>query len=124
MANSIEQLKTDVSAFSGIDESKLTGIEIQTNYFVSVINSNVNVAQYVFDGIGSGDTELTADLYYGVLVPMLSDYYTNAEKANTGAIKTITEGDSSVTYDVTAATKSATRNYNAIYSKHKKLVSI
>lgn len=122
--NAIDKLKQDVSDFSGIDKEKLAGFGSKVNYFMAVINSNVNVAQFHYDIYGAGKEELPDILYNGVLVPMLADYYTEIDIKGQGIIKTITEGDSSIAYDVSALIKTVKKNYRPFYVQYRKLVTM
>lgn len=122
MAKTIFDLQNDVSKMTGIDSQELSAIEFQAAYFLQVINSNINVKQ--FNIVETEFVDLPDDLYYCALVPMVADYYTDVKNKAQNAVETIKEGDSSITFDVDAITKAASRNYNPIYSKYRKLVTI
>lgn len=122
MAKTIFDLQDDVSKMTGIDSQELSAIEFQAAYFLQVINSNINVKQ--FNIVETEFVDLPDDLYYCALVPMVADYYTDVKNKAQNAVETIKEGDSSITFDVDAITKAASRNYNPIYSKYRKLVTI
>lgn len=122
MAKTIFDLQDDVSKMTGIDSQELSAIEFQAAYFLQVINSNINVKQ--FNIVETEFVDLPDDLYYCALVPMVADYYTDVKNKAQNAVETIKEGDSSITFDVDAITKAANRNYNPIYSKYRKLVTI
>lgn len=121
MSKTITQLKTDVSAMTGISEQDINNIETLAPYFVQTINANINAKQFKYE---NAEFDLPDDLYYCALVPIASDFYSGQKAANSSIVSEITEGDSKIVYDVEAMTNQAARDYSSIFSKYRKLVSI
>ena len=132
MSKTFGEYEQDVSSFSGLSVDTIREIgssEMLGIYSVNEINSNINTTQFYLkvDSTtwGDGAEEMPNEVYYGCLIPMVSDAMCEQAQQRKQAVERLIEGDSSVWFNnAVTAYKKPVRHYNKIYSKYKTLRTV
>lgn len=136
------QFEDDIAMFTGLTVGEIYDLGSASafgKYYIAEINANINTTQFhltIYQDLmsssakgeeevwGEGETEMPQDVYYGCLIPMVSDAMSiQMQNLNPQAEK-IQEGDSAVWFNPsTSVFKKPERHYKKIYSKYKKLIT-